>query len=702
MMTASVSTVSAWSYGLAAIGFAALALQLNFGMRRGVHGRALLFAIAASAVWAALGWSFAKYETSTLLVAGAIADVFRIGGWYTFLLLLIIGPPGTGDRPRGRGLIMTGIALVAIGLFAQAMIAFDLRVTDNPARLAALNSLCMALFALVLVETLFRNLPSDSRWSVKPICIGLVAAFAFDIYLYADSLLFNRLNADAFTVRGFAHALVIPLVALTTARSGDWTSKVIVSRRVVFHSAALAAAGVYLLFVAAAGYYVRYFGGEWGRAFQIALLFTGLLFLGMLAQSASMRARLKVLVSKHFFRYRYDYREEWLRFTQILSACDAQSALGQQIICGLAHLVESPSGALWVRDVSRGRFALSASWNMTPAEASEPLDSNFARFLAKSGWVVNLAEYRSVPARYGELHLPAWISELHNAWLIAPLGNREELMGFVVLGSARTAVDVNWEVNDVLKTAGCQAASFLAQMEATDALLETRKFEAFNRMSAFVVHDLKNIISQFSLMVKNAERHKENPEFQEDMLMTVTHGVDRMKQLLMQLREGATPVDAPRPVQLADIIRRIHRAKRGQQPVPELHLDEHVVAKGHEDRIERVIGHIVQNAIDATDKDGRVWIRLERQAEQAIIEIGDTGHGMTAEFVRQRLFKPFQTTKAAGMGIGAYESYQYVHELGGTILVDSTLNAGTRMRVLLPVYDGDRSLLDCEPSRAVA
>ena len=118
-----------------------------------------------------------------------------------------------------------------------------------------------------------------------------------------------------------------------------------------------------------------------------------------------------------------------------------------------------------------------------------------------------------------------------------------------------------------------------------------------------------------------------------------------------------------------------------------MRLEEKLTARGHEQRIERVIGHLVQNAIDATGEDGRVWIRLAKQDGQAMVEVGDTGSGMTPEFVRERLFKPFQTTKPSGMGIGAYESFQYVQELGGRIHVDSTPNVGTSVGLLLPLFE---------------
>jgi putative PEP-CTERM system histidine kinase len=401
-----------------------------------------------------------------------------------------------------------------------------------------------------------------------------------------------------------------------------------------------------------------------------------------------MRAKMRVFVGKHFFSYRYDYRDEWLRFTQALAATGSQPEMGQQIVRALADLVESPAGALWVRDAAGRVYVQAAFWNMPEDGSEEPVNSALSNFLRDSGWVVNLEEYRSSPLRYGDLELPEWLRHTPHAWLVVPLAVGSDLIGFAILATARTRIDVNWEVNDLLKTAARQAASFLGQMRAAEALIEARKFDAFNRMSAFVVHDLKNIVSQLSLMLKNAERHRDNPEFQKDMLETVAHSVERMKQLMLQLREGTTPVDAPQGVELAALVARIGRAKSAQAPAPEVSADGPVSVRGHEDRLERVIGHLVQNAQDATPQTGRVWIKLTRDGRQATVEVGDTGHGMSPEFVRDRLFKPFQTTKQAGMGIGAYESMQYVRELGGRMSVDSAPGAGTRVTLRLPLFDG--------------
>ncbi len=652
----------------------------------------------ATTFWAVSNWGFIVFRQSLLVAAGSAFDVLRVALWQVLLLLLLRVPvvPGGeggagGERSAFGRLWPPALVLTVTTLAAQAMALAGFRALGEPARLALFGALALSIYGLVLVEQLWRNTANEARWSIKPLCLGLAAMWVFDVYYFADALLFSRIDPDLWVARGFAHTFVVPVLAVSAFRVRADVFRVRLSRRVVFHTATLVAAGAYLLFMAGVGYYVRFFGGEWGRAVQVALLFGAALALGLVVVSGSMRARLRVLVAKHFFSYRYDYRDEWLRFTQALAATGTQPEMGMQIVRALADLVESPAGALWVRDAGGRVFVQAAHWNMPEDGTEEPIDGSMPAFLRESGWVVNLEEFRSSPLRYGELELPEWLRRTPHAWLVVPLGVGADLIGFVVLATARTRLEVNWEVNDLLKTAARQAASFLGQMRAAEALLEARKFDAFNRMSAFVVHDLKNIVSQLSLMLKNAERHRDNPEFQKDMLETVEHSVERMKQLMLQLREGTTPVDAAQGVELLQVVERIRQAKSAQQPAPVVDAKGPVNVRGHEDRIERVIGHLVQNAQDATDPGGRVWMRLGRDGAFATVEVGDTGHGMTPEFVRDRLFKPFQTTKQAGMGIGAYESMQYVRELGGRVAVDSTPGAGTRVTLWLPLFDGRSS-----------
>jgi putative PEP-CTERM system histidine kinase len=275
---------------------------------------------------------------------------------------------------------------------------------------------------------------------------------------------------------------------------------------------------------------------------------------------------------------------------------------------------------------------------------------------------------------------------------VVPLILHEQMLGFVVLARSKGRLNLNWEVSDILRTAGQQAASYLAQLEAAKALLVARQFESFNRMSAFVVHDLKNLIAQLSLLLSNAERHRCNPAFQEDMVETVANSVEKMKRLLVQLR-GTYTLEPAVPVPLDPLLGLMMSARQGLKPVPRLELaGGSISVLGHPARLERVIGHLIQNAVEATPPEGGVVVQLSRQNASAVITIADTGRGMSDDFMRNRLFQPFESTKATGMGIGTYEARQYVRELGGRIDVESRELVGTVFRVTLPLYISDEPI----------
>ena len=694
MTESAFATAAVWSYGFAAAAYVAFAIRLGLGWRRSVRAMLLVAAVLATALWAASGAAVARWPISMAWPATILFDSLRYAIWFAFLWSLIKGARAGGDHAQAEvspllprwAAVLVGAALVATLFLAEGE---PLVVTlASQSRLATFGiRLALAVVGLILIEQLLRRAHPQARWAIKPLCVGLAGMFGFDLFFYSDAMLFGVLDPNIWTARAVANALIIPFIAVATARNTGWTIEMHVSRGAVFQSTALLVSGGFLLAVAGAGYFVRYFGGDWGRALQIELSFAALLAAVLMASSGSFRSKLKIFVSKHFFSYRYDYREEWLRFTRTLSAENSLKGVQESSIKALADLVESPGGALWLRYEGEG-FRPASRLNMAAVDAGEPAESAFALFLERSGWVVDLAEYASAPEEYTGLTLPAWIGSVPAARLVVPLLSGTELIGFVILSTPRAAIKLDWEVRDLLKTASRQAASYLGHIRATEALLEARKFDAFNRMSAFVVHDLKNLVAQLSLMLRNAERHRNNPEFQRDMLATVENVVEHMNKLMLQLRTGTAPVETPRLTNLEGLVRRVISAKTGNRAAISLDLTSGVCTLGDEDRLEHVIGHLVQNAQDATAERGEVSVRLYRDGGMAVLEIADTGVGMNPEFIRDRLFKPFETTKTAGMGIGVYESSQYVAGLGGRITIDSTPNVGTRVRVLLPLADG--------------
>ncbi len=691
MTGSALATAALWSYGFAAAGFVAFAIRLALGWRRSTRATLLLAAVLATAMWAVASMAVGAGPVSTGWLASNSLDMFRYGCWFAFLAsLLETPPPGAGAQRAGTHTPRWMIVLILIALLASVAlsegspVAQALGVETRKAEFGV--RLGLAIVGLVLVEQLLRRVHPHARWSIKPLCVGLAGLFGFDLFMLADAMLYGHLDPDIWVARGVANLLVIPFVAISTARNPAWKIEMHVSRGVVLHSTALLVSGLFVLVVAAAGYIIRFLGGDWGRALQIELLFAATLSVVLVASSGRFRSKLSVFISKHFFSYRFDYRAEWLRFTRTLAAQGSLRDVEINSVKGLADLVESPGGALWLRE-DDASLRPASRWNMAAIGGTEPADGSLATFLERTAWIVHVEECRTDPSAYPELALPDWLRDAPLAWLVVPLLTGTELLGFVVLATPRTPIDVNWEVRDLLKTASRQAASYLSQIRATEALLEARKFDAFNRMSAFVVHDLKNLVAQLSLMLRNFERHRDNPEFQRDMLSTVAHVVGKMNQLMLQLRMGSTPIDKPRPIELAPLVGRVCAAKAGAEGRIETEVAADVLAMGHEERVEHVIGHIVQNALDATAAGGGVRVRLLRDGRFAAIEVADTGPGMSPEFVRDKLFKPFATTKAGGMGIGVYESSQYLAGIGGKMAIDTAPGAGTRVRVLLPAAD---------------
>jgi putative PEP-CTERM system histidine kinase len=261
------------------------------------------------------------------------------------------------------------------------------------------------------------------------------------------------------------------------------------------------------------------------------------------------------------------------------------------------------------------------------------------------------------------------------------------LIGFIVLARSPAQPHFNWEDSDLIKTAGRQAAVHLAQLEASQALVEARQFEACSRLTAYVMHDLKNLIAQLSLVVTNAARHKANPQFMEDAINTVDNSVQKMNRLLAHLQSDNLQPQEAEDIELCALLGDVVKTMSNGRPVPSLDCQaEGIPLNADRDRFAAIIGHLIRNAQDATPDDGQIIVRLFKGASHAIIEVQDTGHGMDKEFIQNRLFRPFDSTKGkSGMGIGAYESRDYVKKLGGDIEVISRVGEGTMFRVRLPI-----------------
>ncbi len=673
-------------YGLASLAYLGLSGLIIASWKKRPHGRRLVLATGLSALWGGLVAFSILAHLPPLF--GFAAEVGRNGAWLGLLLYILHLrlPAGATLPPQLRVVRFLSIALVTGLLLASAVpfVAPDMLVLSAWA--GNLGLVMLTVFGLVLVEQVYRGTRPEDRWAIKFLCLGLGGLFVYDFYLYANAALFNALSAEVWAARGYVAALVTPLIAIAAARNPEWSAPVGMSRSLAFHTASLLGAGIYLLLMASAGYYLRLFGGEWGDVVQTVFIFAAAMLLVLLMYSGTLRARLRVFLSKHFFSYQYDYREEWLKFTRTLTEGKPGELMCERAVEALARLMESPGGALWLLEGKAG-YQRASHWNWGDIQGTERPDSPFIEWMAAKQWVLDLDEMKTRRDLYGDLNAPAWIQQAHDAWLVVPLMLHDDLLGFVVLKHSLGNITFNWEVSDLLKVAARQAAAHLAQMRASNQLIVARQFESFNRTTTFIIHDLKNLIAQLSLLLSNAEKHKHNPDFQADMLETVESAVTRMNKVLAQLRRNSSEA-ATTSVALADILTDAAASKQAFKLRPTLELPPpDVRVRAERERLTRAVGHLLQNALEATPSNGQVSLRAFEENGHAVIEITDTGSGMDEAFIRNRLFQPFDSTKGAGMGIGVYECRETLRSMDGTIEVDSTPGHGTRFRLELPLED---------------
>jgi putative PEP-CTERM system histidine kinase len=675
--------VSLITYGIASLAYLALAALLLAQWRVRPLGPALLFAVAASAIWSGLIAVGTLYDYPPITLI-RIAEYCRDCSWI-FFLLQIVSFQGGGSIWDWRGfrwpplfvvLVTAGLAFLLLrplGMVPQSL-------AEGYADGVLLLLLGLAIAGLLLVEQLYRNAIALERWGVKYLCLGTGTIFAYDFFMYAEALLFRQLNAELWQARGIVAALVVPWLAIAAARNRQWRMDVFVSRHVVFHTVTLMGTGLYLLGMALIGYFIKYLGGSWGGVLQIGFLALSGALLFTLLFSAQLRARLRVFLSKHFFSYRYDYRDEWLRFTEALAALGSDDA-GEGIVRAMAPISHSESGLLICRDTS-GKLSALFCHDMRAPDIADM--GNLPEWIAEHGWVIDLMEWRLSPDLYVGLTLPDWLRDHETIWLIVPLMFQDGLEGMLFLARTDIKTSVNWEDRDLLRTAGRQAAALLAQQRASTALVEARQFDAFNRLSAYVIHDLKNILAQQSLMVANARKHRENPAFIDDMISTVENSVNRMKRLMDQMRSGMRSAGEAE-IELGPLLERCIETRTAARPQPSLSLSATPRVSADRERLTTVFGHLLQNAQEATPEDGQIRVHIESANGRASVSIADTGTGMSEEFVRERLFKPFESTKGlTGMGIGAFESREYVRQLGGDIQVTSDVGSGSVFTVTLP------------------
>jgi len=676
--------------GCAAI-YAALSALILIRARLSRTGWLLAGAAAVTALWA--GSVALQPDTPFSGLAGAL-DLLRSVAWYIFILHLYrrtVRAPGQ----LGQAFAMMGfVALLVIGVTVLVQPATSGGLSLLSAGTAV--RLGLAVCNILLIENLYQNVPDEAKWYINLPCIGLGGLFVFDIVLSADAVLFRTVSPSLVGGRAVATAIVAPLLAVAAARNRDWKIDIHLSRSAAFHSATLVVAGIFLLGLSAVGEMFRHIGPGWSGVAEISLVFAGIMATAVVLTSGSARSRLRSLVVDNFFSNRFDYRREWLRCIATLSGTETQAKLPIRVIRAAADIVDSPGGILYLcapagatAPVQAAPFHWTGAWNLPSGGMPIPADAPLAIALRRGAWGVEL----DAASRPAEAPDKTWLAV---ALPLGPAGTSgagsdSVILGFILLAPPRAPFRLDREVFELLRIVGREVATYVAEQRATEVLTQGRQLAEYGKRFAFVAHDIKNVSSQLSLLLSNAERHINNPEFQRDMLTTVRASVQKISALLRRLEapEPEPPAATLQPVErLATLVDSVARS-RGV-PV-QLDYDRTGVGVGMAAAaFDAVVTHLITNAIEATlarTSPGElppVRVIVGHEDNRVLVDIVDQGTGMSEAFIRDTLFRPFGTSKRGGTGIGAFQARELLREAGGDLVVASRPGEGTTMRLVLP------------------
>ncbi len=671
-------------YFLSAIG--ALVLSGWLAMHRARLGAAsgtAAVALALSALWAIAIIAYGPASVAgRLLFSGASLAWL----WMLYRLFVLDGRHASVAPIRPVIAALAFVELLQIALALSVTGLNTAMAADSLQHVATAFRLLFCAGALVLVHNLYVGASLPNRARLRWPAAALAVLWAYDLNYSTVAYLGGGVPMLLDALRGCVPLTMVASLALGAMTTGGQPA-FRPSRSFAFQSFSLLLIGAYFLVMALVFQGLAAIGGDFVRLAQIAFLAVASALALIVLPSRRLRGWLRVTATKHLFQHRYDYREEWLRFTRTMGrAGPGALPLPERVVQAVADVTDSPGGLLLTPAEDAG-LTLEARWQWPdPHVPAQAFGDAATRFFAEAEFILDLDQWRAGKAdSVPEGVIPEWIAEKCDAWAMVPLLHYERLLGVVVLARPPHARRLDWEDFDLLRVVGRQLASYLAEQASQDALGEAQRFDEFNRRIAFVMHDIKNLASQLALLARNAEKHAEKPEFRADMLVTLRNSSEKLNALLDRLgRYGAQGRETAHSVAVAPLLRRLAERYRAQHPVTIIETVDCSV-QAQPDALEQALVHLVQNAVEASDENRPVLLRAKREGNEVVIEITDSGPGMSAEFVRSRLFKPFHSSKTGGFGIGAFEARETVRAMGGRLEVESHEGLGSRFAVRLPL-----------------
>jgi len=638
----------------------------------------LVIAALLPAIWLLFSLTFARGNRleglrrwSPVLAIAVVIPVAAVSGWHGDL---VMDAQVSAPDP---GLWMTNLGVSGRALHVMLLLT--------------------GVLVLMNLERTFRGAVGTMRWRIKFMILGVGTIFAVRIHTSAQALLYSAVYSDADILNAAAVILGGLLVVRGLPRARSDRVDLYVSHAMLYRSATVLLSGLYLLFVGVLAGLFRRIGGIAHFPLLSLLLFAGIIGLSVLLASDRLRLFTKRFISLHFKKPQYDYRQVWARFAEATAGMMERDAYCRSVVRMVSETFEALSVTIWLTGPARDHLVFGASTSLAHKNATEDLpcagssgsawigEALRAMRLARrpcdldgmpDGWAVAFREWNpsSFPGRGGHR-------------VAMPLVGQDALTGIMVVGDRVGGVPFTPEELELIGVIGGQTGAGLLNADLSERLLQAREMEAFQTMSAFFVHDLKNTASTLSLMLDNLPRHFADPAFRDDALKAIASCAGRIDNLIRRLTALRHKLDV-RPVKtdLNALVRHVHDILAGTLvPKPVLDLGDVPAVQVDVEQMEKVLTNLFLNAAEATGRSGVVRVETHTGGDAVVLTVSDNGCGMSRRFIEESLFRPFSSTKKDGLGIGLFQSRMIVEAHGGKIVVESEEGQGTSFHIRLPV-----------------
>ena len=670
-----------WGHEAAFLAYLVFAALVAVRSSRTLHAALFLIVMLFTAAWAqsfvAVYLGFAPIWLEGVMAAA------RDASWLALALALMQRNANHTGYFRILTAVAAFLAAVQIGLGLHdpmaGVIVAGVRIDATLIRLA------MTILGFVVVENVMRNASKGELWALKHWAIGFSGVLTFQLLVRIPEFLMHEPDLSLAVATPLVYIIALPFYVVSSTRLPQLKVRVHSSRRFAFYSTTLIAVGIMLQGIALAAWYVRTYGGSNGTALAAVVAFSGVAAVLAALVSSGVRSRFRRFINENFFSLKYDYRLEWEKAIRELTVNPGQDT-PERVLRMLCDLMDTSGGAIWLYRESWRQFTPAAKRGDTLIVSPVPEDDPRIEALRSGD-----ESFISFDDEEREALFAPWRRFVDHAWIVVPMRYRSAVAGFAILNRPRAPRTLDWEDQSLLRLVAMQLAAYLVQEETAQSLADARQLEDFNKRFAFVVHDIKNTIGQLRLMVSNITKFGDEKEFRDDMVITLGNSVERLEGMLKSL----TVVGGQRPqagtdhqvVELIDFLEKFTKEKcsLGHNVLLGTNLSNSSLVRTDFDILHRVLEHVVSNALEASADGAAVKIDASAGKNTLQIAVLDQGSGMTQQFVNEELFRPLKSTKRGGFGIGGYQVRELMRDLGGDVIVESTVGKGTCVTLSLPL-----------------